>query len=165
MQSIFTFFSKLQFFRTFLLFSSSTSGCNGIFSRRVDFSSFNSLPTTRLNSYQVKVSYSHKNRIRKSPEETGTTYIYAMTKWNLGLIEYVEIVYFARIFALISEFWIRWLWLFKPAPSPLLHCVCKHSFTVHTHIHTFCYSLIHSQIAWVSASSWNNLHIRRPRWR
>ncbi|XP_043863422.1 headcase protein isoform X2 [Drosophila mojavensis] len=33
----------------------STSGCNGIFSRRVDFSSFNLLPKTRLNSYQVKV--------------------------------------------------------------------------------------------------------------
>ncbi|XP_017848057.1 headcase protein isoform X2 [Drosophila busckii] len=34
----------------------STSGCNGIFSRRLDFSSFNMLPKTRLNSYQVKVS-------------------------------------------------------------------------------------------------------------
>ncbi|XP_043065080.1 headcase protein isoform X2 [Drosophila ficusphila] len=33
----------------------STSGCNGIFSRRLDFSSFNLLPKTRLNSYQVKV--------------------------------------------------------------------------------------------------------------
>ncbi|XP_075148896.1 hdc homolog, cell cycle regulator [Haematobia irritans] len=33
----------------------STSGCNGIFSRRLDFSSFNLLPTTRLNSYQVKI--------------------------------------------------------------------------------------------------------------
>ncbi|XP_058978486.1 headcase protein isoform X2 [Musca domestica] len=34
---------------------SSTSGCNGIFSRRLDFSSFNLLPKTRLNSYQVKI--------------------------------------------------------------------------------------------------------------
>ncbi|KAH8268363.1 hypothetical protein KR026_005680 [Drosophila bipectinata] len=33
----------------------STSGCNGIFSRRLDFSSFNLLPKTRLNSYQVKI--------------------------------------------------------------------------------------------------------------
>ncbi|XP_037944127.1 headcase protein-like [Teleopsis dalmanni] len=33
----------------------STSGCNGIFSRRLDFSSFNLLPKTRLNSYQVKM--------------------------------------------------------------------------------------------------------------
>uniref|UniRef100_A0A0K8VWS4 Headcase protein n=1 Tax=Bactrocera latifrons TaxID=174628 RepID=A0A0K8VWS4_BACLA len=32
-----------------------TSGCNGIFSRRLDFSSFNLLPKTRLNSYQVKI--------------------------------------------------------------------------------------------------------------
>ncbi|XP_034117799.2 headcase protein isoform X3 [Drosophila albomicans] len=35
----------------------STSGCNGIFSRRLDFSSFNLLPKTRLNSYQVKVCF------------------------------------------------------------------------------------------------------------
>lgn len=34
----------------------STSGCNGIFSRRLDFSTFNMLPRTRLNSYQIKVS-------------------------------------------------------------------------------------------------------------
>ncbi|XP_017143142.2 headcase protein [Drosophila miranda] len=33
----------------------STSGCNGIFSRRLDFSAFNKLPNTRLNSYQVKI--------------------------------------------------------------------------------------------------------------
>lgn len=32
-----------------------TSGCNGIFSRRLDFSSFNLLPKTRLNSYQIKM--------------------------------------------------------------------------------------------------------------
>ncbi|XP_055697808.1 headcase protein [Phlebotomus papatasi] len=31
------------------------SGCNGIFSRRLDFSSFNLLPKTRLNSYQIKM--------------------------------------------------------------------------------------------------------------
>lgn len=41
----------------FLLFvSRTTSGCNGIFSRRLDFSTFNMLPKTRLNSYQIKVS-------------------------------------------------------------------------------------------------------------
>lgn len=32
-----------------------TSGCNGIFSRRLDFSTFNMLPKTRLNSYQIKM--------------------------------------------------------------------------------------------------------------
>lgn len=35
-----------------------TSGCNGIFSRRLDFSTFNVLPRTRLNSYQIKVRLS-----------------------------------------------------------------------------------------------------------
>lgn len=38
------------------IFSSAGSGCNGIFSRRIDFSSFNVMSSTRLNSYQVKVS-------------------------------------------------------------------------------------------------------------
>lgn len=33
-----------------------TSGCNGIFSRRPDFSTFNMLSKTRLNSYQIKVN-------------------------------------------------------------------------------------------------------------
>lgn len=48
------FFLSLFYF----LFSQyrSTSGCNGIFSRRLDFSIFNMLPKTRLNSYQIKVS-------------------------------------------------------------------------------------------------------------
>lgn len=32
-----------------------TSGANGIFSRRLDFSSFNILPKTRINSYAVKI--------------------------------------------------------------------------------------------------------------
>ncbi|XP_053947421.1 headcase protein [Anastrepha ludens] len=40
-----------------------TSGCNGIFSRRLDFSSFNLLPKTRLNSYQVKVSENKNDQI------------------------------------------------------------------------------------------------------
>lgn len=31
-------------------------GANGIFSRRLDFSAFNSLPRTKLNSYHIKVS-------------------------------------------------------------------------------------------------------------
>lgn len=37
------------------LTTKTTSGCNGIFSRRLDFSSFNLLPRTRLNSYQIKM--------------------------------------------------------------------------------------------------------------
>lgn len=32
-----------------------TSGANGIFSRRLDFSSFNVLPKQRINSYSIKV--------------------------------------------------------------------------------------------------------------
>jgi len=55
---IFFFIFKLHFLIFYIY--SSTSGCNGIFSRRLDFSSFNLLPKTRLNSYQVKVSYGYK---------------------------------------------------------------------------------------------------------
>ncbi|KAG5891448.1 hypothetical protein JTB14_023828 [Gonioctena quinquepunctata] len=31
-------------------------GANGIFTRRLDFSSFNALPKNKLNSYQIKVA-------------------------------------------------------------------------------------------------------------
>lgn len=57
----FHFVLILWFLFCCLYFSSSTSGCNGIFSRRLDFSSFNMLPKTRLNSYQVKVSPAKEN--------------------------------------------------------------------------------------------------------
>ncbi|KYN05437.1 Headcase protein [Cyphomyrmex costatus] len=36
--------------------SRQSCGANGIFSRRLDFSAFNSLPRTKLNSYHIKVS-------------------------------------------------------------------------------------------------------------
>ena len=42
---------------SFIFFSCrATSGANGIFSRRLDFSSFNVLPRQRINSYSIKVS-------------------------------------------------------------------------------------------------------------
>lgn len=40
----------------FLLFYRQSCGANGIFSRRLDFSAFNSLPRTKLNSYHIKVN-------------------------------------------------------------------------------------------------------------
>lgn len=53
---MFCSFFLIFVFPSFLSIYSTTSGCNGIFSRRLDFSTFNVLPKTRLNSYQVKVS-------------------------------------------------------------------------------------------------------------
>ncbi|KZC13064.1 Headcase protein [Dufourea novaeangliae] len=38
-------------------------GANGIFSRRLDFSAFNSLPRTKLNSYHIKVSNSNQRMV------------------------------------------------------------------------------------------------------
>lgn len=63
-----TFYLKiLSFYWTFLtnghflcflyFYYSQTSGANGIFSRRLDFSSFNVLPKSRINSYSIKVSF------------------------------------------------------------------------------------------------------------
>jgi len=40
----------------FLSVCRQSCGANGIFSRRLDFSAFNSLPRTKLNSYHIKVS-------------------------------------------------------------------------------------------------------------
>lgn len=44
----------ISFIFFFSLYSA-TSGANGIFSRRLDFSSFNVLPKQRINSYSIKV--------------------------------------------------------------------------------------------------------------
>ncbi|KAL7289302.1 hypothetical protein TKK_0017235 [Trichogramma kaykai] len=46
--------SKVDFFSDRIRQS---CGANGIFSRRLDFSAFNSLPRTKLNSYHIKVRY------------------------------------------------------------------------------------------------------------
>lgn len=40
---------------SFVLFRAG-AGANGIFSRRLDFSTFNLLPKHKVNSYQIKVS-------------------------------------------------------------------------------------------------------------
>ncbi|XP_058812856.1 headcase protein [Topomyia yanbarensis] len=61
-----------------------TSGANGIFSRRLDFSSFNMLPRQRINSYSIKViiCYSSNPSVIERSPSTGNYNDFANTNPN-----------------------------------------------------------------------------------
>ncbi|RLU18207.1 hypothetical protein DMN91_008563 [Ooceraea biroi] len=72
-------------------------GANGIFSRRLDFSAFNSLPRTKLNSYHIKAQHQVKFRIESMIE----IQIDIAGDFKLEDFTYISVILLNRLVAII----------------------------------------------------------------